>query len=537
MTSKAFRGLFLCAVLGALVFRAARLELRPMHHDEANQASKFGDLLETGVYRYDPIDHHGPSLYYLTLPFARAAGQTTYASLTETTLRLVPVLFGTAVLAAFLLFAGGLSREGIFFAALFTALSPIMTYYSRFYIQETLLVFFLAALIGAGWRYFKTRSAWWAAAAGLAAGLMYATKETSLILFAAIAAALALERLVRSAMTNPAHPADAAAARMAPIPPFQSVFHAVLFLAVGFGVAALLYTSFFANPRGLTDSVRAFGTYFGRAANPGVHAEPWYFYIRMLAYSRFGHGPLWSEAFVLALAIAGGIAGLGSDGGKDGQPRFVRSVLFFTVISAAVFSAIPYKTPWNAMPFYLGVLILAGNGAALLWRAGRFLIVKAVVLAVLIPGFANLALQDYRANFKDYANPENPYVYAQTSSDFLGLVKTVEGAAAASPEKKDTLIKVLATPEETWPLPWYLRRFTRVGYWTDAASAGVLSEAPIVIAGAGASESAGPALGDRYQACFFGLRPEVVLCAYIRQDLWDAYLKAKTAQPPVKDSR
>ena len=39
----AFYGLFLLAVCAAILFRVVRLDLRPMHHDEANQAVKFGD--------------------------------------------------------------------------------------------------------------------------------------------------------------------------------------------------------------------------------------------------------------------------------------------------------------------------------------------------------------------------------------------------------------------------------------------------------------------------------------------------------------
>jgi len=57
-----------------------------MHHDEANQAVKFGALLERGEYRYDANDHHGPTLYYLTLPAAWLRGQSTLASLDERTL-------------------------------------------------------------------------------------------------------------------------------------------------------------------------------------------------------------------------------------------------------------------------------------------------------------------------------------------------------------------------------------------------------------------------------------------------------------------
>ena len=99
MTKKAFRGLFFCALLGAVAFRTLRLDLRPMHADEANQAVKFGDLLERGDYRFDPKDHHGPTLYYLTLPAARAAGATTLAGLDERVLRLVPAVCGAALLA------------------------------------------------------------------------------------------------------------------------------------------------------------------------------------------------------------------------------------------------------------------------------------------------------------------------------------------------------------------------------------------------------------------------------------------------------
>jgi len=523
MTKRAFRGLFICAVAGGLLLRVAGLGLRPMHHDEANQAVKFIDLLERGEYRYDPGNHHGPSLYYLTLPFAVAASGHSGAALSETTLRLVPALFGVGAIALLLLLAGGLSRESILFAGLLAAISPVMSYYSRFYIQESLLVFFLAGLVGAGWRYVRTRSGWWAAGAGFAAGMMFATKETSLILFAAVAAALGLERALRPKETgNPG--AGAPPAVPASRPRLRAALHGALFLVAALVPAALLYTSFLRNPGGLADSVLAFGSYIGKAAGGGLHAHPWYYYVKLLAYSRFGHGPAWSEAFVLALALAGSVSALGTDSGKDGNPRFVRFIVFFTIVSAAVYSAIPYKTPWNVLPFYLGVLILAGIGAGLMWRAGRFLIVKAVVLSVLIPGMANLAYQDYRANFQDYANPDNPYVYAQTGTDFMRLVRTVEGVASASRQGRSILVKVVAPPDETWPLPWYLRGFARVGYWTEGAAAGKLEDASIVVTSAAESEAAVRELGERYQMSFYGLRPEVVLALFVRQDLWQAFI-------------
>ena len=47
---------------------------RTFHPDEANQAFTTGRLLETGVYRYDPKDHHGPTLYYAAAAVQKAAG-------------------------------------------------------------------------------------------------------------------------------------------------------------------------------------------------------------------------------------------------------------------------------------------------------------------------------------------------------------------------------------------------------------------------------------------------------------------------------
>jgi uncharacterized protein (TIGR03663 family) len=523
MTKKAFRVLLWCVVLGALLFRTVRLDIRPMHHDEANQALKFGDLLERGEYRYDPKDHHGPSLYYLTLPVARVLAGKSLAAASETTLRLVPALFGTGILLLFLLFAGGLSRETVVCAALLAAISPALTYYSRFYIQETLLVFFLTGLIAAGWKYLQTRSGWWAAAAGFAAGMMYATKETSVILFGALAAAAVIDRFLRPKTLKSA---------FWKLP--MVCLHLAFFLAAAFVSAWLLFTSFLKNPKGLADSVLAFGTYISRAGESGIHAQPWSYYLRTLLYSRFGHGPVWSEAFIVALAIAGSIFAFAREPGKDGHPRLVRFLFFFTVLAAAAYSLIPYKTPWNVLPFYLGLVLLAGNGAGMLWRAGKFLVVKAIILAVMLPGLLNLARQDYRANFVDFANPTNPYVYAQTSLDFLKLARAVEGIAAGHPEHERMLIKVVAPPDETWPLPWYLRRFGRVGYWTDLAQAGDLRDAPVVITSAAFSEEAGRNLDGGHQSAFYGLRPEVVLSLYVRQDLWDDYVRGRMAETPAR---
>lgn len=522
MTPRRFRTLVAVLFLAALAFRTVRPGLRPMHHDEANQAVKFGALLEDGAYRYDKNEHHGPTLYYATLPFARIAGERDLASLDERTLRLVPAVFGAATILLLALLAGALAREAILFAGLFAAASPVMIYFGRFYIQETLLVFFLALALAAGRRWFATRSAAWAAACGLGAGLMYATKETSLILFAALGGGLLLASVFRRK--------DAEKRPLGKLLPALATF-----LAAAGGSAWLLYTSFLKNPGGFRDSFLSFAGYLGRAGGAGeaaVHRQPWSYYFKLLAFHREPGGHLWSEAFVLALALAGAIAAFGPLKGRDGHPGFQRFLVFFTGLAAAAYSVIPYKTPWNVLPFYLGIVLLAGNGAALIWRSGRFIVFRALALVILVPGLANLGAQSYRANFVYPSDPRNPYVYAQTVPDYERLVRRIEDIAAAAPDGRATLIRVVAPAGETWPLPWSLRRFTRVGYWTDAAAAGEVRGTPLVIAAAGAAEALAPQLGDDYLVEHFGLRPDVLLTLAVRRDLWDEFMKRRTNSDP-----
>ena len=178
----------------ALAFRLAALDARPMHHDEANQAIRFGQLLETGDYRYEAADHHGPTLYYLTLPAAWLRRQQTTASLDERTLRLVPAAFGAGLLLLLLPLVKGAGRSAVVVAAALLAVAPPLTYYGRFYIQETLLLFFTTGFLVAAGRY-ALEGGWGAALwAGAFAGLALATKETAALLIPAALAGCAAAR-------------------------------------------------------------------------------------------------------------------------------------------------------------------------------------------------------------------------------------------------------------------------------------------------------------------------------------------------------
>src|SRR5947207_4740751 len=111
MTRSMTIGVLLAAVV-ALALRCPRLNERPMHNDEAVNAIKFGQLWERGSYKYDPNEHHGPTLPYVTLLAARLTSTPDFVHLSEIKLRLITVLFGLGLILLVPLVADALGRTG-----------------------------------------------------------------------------------------------------------------------------------------------------------------------------------------------------------------------------------------------------------------------------------------------------------------------------------------------------------------------------------------------------------------------------------------
>lgn len=518
----------------ALAVRLPRLGERPFHGDEANQAVRTGILLEKGEYRYDPHEHHGPSLYYLALVPIWISGARTLAETTEVTFRVLPVLFGVGIVLLLWPLGAGLGRGAALAAGLLTAISPAMVYYSRYYIQETLFVFFALLLFLAGWRYLR-RPLWgWAALAGLAAGAMFATKETCAVLFLAMTVALA-----GTALWGRLRP------RGTGIPPVRARgqdaevmggehgrdahatgAHAALFAGVALAVSITLFSSFFTHPRGVLDSVLAFTNYVHRAegaGSAGIHDQPWYYYLYLLAYTCRTAGPRWSEGLILALAATGALSILfrRDSASSKGDARLLRFLLLYCAAVTILFSLIPYKTPWNLLPFYQPMILLAGVGAAALFRWARRPVSRALLALALAAGAAHLGHQCYLANFVYPADVRNPHVYAHTSTAVRRMIDSIDAIAAVHPDGQNMLIRVIQPDGDYWPLPWLLRGYTRVGYWTDMPET---PDAPVIIA----DPRLGPALDERLAADYMvemhGLRPSVLRLVFIRRDLWDAFM-------------
>jgi predicted membrane-bound mannosyltransferase len=304
-------------------------------------------------------------------------------------------------------------------------------------------------------------------------------------------------------------------------------FHSAIFVGLFVLVAFLLFSSFFQNMRGPLDSILSFQNYFVKAGDAGWHAYPWNYYLKMLTFSRYGRGPVWSEALILTLAVLGAWASFKPSRPRGVSPLLGRFLAFFTLLTTAVYSIISYKTPWNLLPFYLGMILLAGIGAAYLIEVGRSRTVKSLVGLFMLVGILHLSVQCYQANFKYYADVRNPYVYAHTSSDLLRMVERIQDLSRLHLDGKRLLIKVVTGPYEAWPLPWYLRHFERVGYWNEIGAAGFWTDVPLVISTPPFSGDLEEQLQTTYQTEFYGLRPEVPLILYIEPGLWDRFMQQR----------
>ncbi len=501
----------LLATAGALTMRLPGLDRRPMHGDEAVHAIKFGGLWQSGAYHYDPEEYHGPTLYYLTLPLVWISGADDLGQTDARVFRLLPVLFGAGLILLLLLFVDGWGKAQTGCAAALIAVSPAMVFYSRYYIQETLLVFFTFLVIVAGWRYVVTKRAVWAIAAGVGAGLMHATKETSIIAFGSLLAALVLTAWwirkgggatsYRSYLRVPVLIGAVVAAALA---------------------SSLLFSSFFTHPEGVIDAWRAYPTYFERAGGSGLHDHPWYYYFRLLLYTHYAPGPSWSEALILGLALIGAVVAVRGGGSNDTNTALLRFVTIYTVILALIYSTIPYKTPWCMLGFLHGMILLAGVGAVALVRILRFRSVQVVGAAVLIAACVQLGWQAHRGNTRFCADPRNPYVYAHPVNDAVRLAERIEQLAALHQDRDRMVVYVLGG--DYWPLPWYLRRLQHVGYWEQFPEE---LDAPVLVATTDVSAELDERLREPYVSSFYGLRPDVALTLYVERTLWDEFLRGR----------
>jgi uncharacterized protein (TIGR03663 family) len=465
--------IFLALALLAFAIRLPQLGERPMHTDESINAYIVGQLLAGEKFSYDPQDRHGPALVAETFPLVKLLGVKKFSKLTEAQLRLVPVITGSAMV---LLFGAAVEMFGFtacVIAAILFAFAPLPIYYNRYFIHETLFVLATFGLILSGWRSLQKNSLWSGALAGFCAALMLACKETAVIHFFALAVALMCGWFLQPREKFPAPKILAASA---------TAFIVTL---------VLLFTWFGRNWSVFSDLLRAVPHLAARAGGEG-HEKPFGYYFQLL-------DPLFTLSFIAAAGVYGAICDAFSNTRKTTLLLVIYGLVIFLI-----YSAIPYKTPWLALNLWLPLALICGAGVAAFWQEVKYPVARWGMGVALIIFLAKLMTQTKMMAFDKPADEKNPYAYAHTGEDLRRLPARLDELAQ---KEKLSNPRIAVVAADAWPLPWYLRKFSQVGFWQPNQETGV---ADFFITSTDVSDQLTERLKN-FRPEFFGWRPNVLL--------------------------
>ncbi|MEY2519609.1 MAG: hypothetical protein QOF24_1368 [Verrucomicrobiota bacterium] len=414
--------------LGALL-RLLLLGIKPPHFDEGINGWFVDQMVKNGFYRYDPTNYHGPLHFYILLLSQTLFGRNLWA------IRLPVVLASIFCVHLTMKFEPFVGRSVSRLAALAMAVSPGFVFYGRYSIHEVwLLLFsmlFILGLLGLWQR--GTVNYLWCAGMGLAG--MILTKETYIIHVGCAAVAV----LVTWISHKIARVHDAAPARQT-----WTYVDAAMVAGTGAALIIFFYSGTFFNWAGVIGLFKTFDAWFKTGSNGNGHEKEWYYWLMLVAR--------YEQPILLGLGLSLLCLFL-----KNVSLRYLAIYGGGTLIA---YSIVKYKTPWCIISFVWPFLFLFAamlHFIPLTYRKAGYLM-AGIFLAT------SLGLS-VRLNYFHCTTDTEPYVYVQTYNDVWKLTKPLLRMAKANPTYYQLVGHLIRT--STYPLPWMLGDFTKVGYYEN----------------------------------------------------------------------
>jgi len=492
---------FVAVSLLSVLLRFWDLEVKPLHHDEGVNGFFLDKLLERNFYRYDPDNYHGPLIYYLGLLSVKLLGRSIFA------LRFFPALLGALTVVLLWQLKERLGKFPAAGAAAILAASPAFVYYSREFIHEIHLVFFTLLFFLCAERFSRTRRRSMILLASLSLALCFTTKETALLHTIVMLAAFAIATgtgadsgrpgatgiigIIRRLVHEPARV-------LLSIPrgyPLAFAASVILFWAV----IVVFFSSFFTNFKGIADFFTAFTAWTRTGVEIGGHTKPASYFIALLW--RF-------EPLALMLGA------LGLAGAVHSRDTFERFVSFWALLTFALYSVIPYKTPWLTMNIMAPLVVCAG---CFMGRVQRALRARRAAAAVCGAAFAGAILWSaalaWDIALVRYDDDTQPIVYVHTFREIDDLMARI-GDVARRIKGDETCIYVFA--DNQWPLSWYLHYFNSA--FPDDITQEKVDRADIIVASIDQEEEIEELGKGRFVAERHNLRPQVSLTLFVPRE-------------------
>lgn len=430
------------------IFFFHELELRPLHNDEAVNHYFLQKILREGIYHYSHKNYHGPLYFYSLLPAHYIFGDTI------TALRVPSIFFTLCLLPALYLFKGFTRSSFFVYATLLILSSASLVFFGRYAIHEPL--FLLCSLCFAascfGFTQRLTAKSLYLASASTA--LLICVKETFVVVgFSVLLALLAsnyqrfgdIGRFIRSAYTQ--------------------LFKAVL---LALFIISFVYSAAFQWLPGIKELVFGIPQWIARGSDDvGHHKAPLYYLEDVLFRTEAG---LLVAVALCLLLIPFTWRKLPRFDAESSDKRLFVFLATWTLSTIAIYSLIPYKTPWLVINISLPCILLVAHALSQVESLGgnykRF-----SQLSCLLLFLSSLSLSinyNYRSmpllggdlgNRLAFQN-ENPFRYVHTLDVFSGLESKIRKEMEGNPEAR-----FLIAMSGYWPLPFYIREFReRVRY-------------------------------------------------------------------------
>jgi hypothetical protein len=250
----------------------------------------------------------------------------------------------------------------------------------------------------------------------------------------------------------------------------------------------------------LIDSFWGLALWAGKGAEgAGVQAKPWFYFLK------------WLLRYEPAL-LAGGLLGSGLALRRRDPWGSFCAVWFLSQL--AIYSIIPYKTPWLALNILLPAALVAGFLVRESWER-HSPTARIAVAAVLLLGLGWSGWRAFDVTFRRYDDPRLEIPYVQTRREAMGVVALVRDVASQAPAGRNLTLHALLPYR--WPLPWYLRDFPNARYWKGFQDIPVDFDADVLLVDSRQEDRLRPRLKGIYRRRVFPLLPAEQVVVYINE--------------------